>query len=70
MTLNSYSKLPDFLAACQGFLDQDEVYNHLMTGIANRFDPVQTIPGGAYLLSIQDENRNVIFVYFVLFVCL
>ena len=61
MTLNSYSKLPDFLATCQNFLDQDEVYNHLMTGIANRLNSTHSIPEGAYLLSIQDENRDVVF---------
>jgi hypothetical protein len=59
MKAHAFSRLSEFLKTTETFLEQNEVFNHLMLGIANRFDPETDIPSDCLLVMITDEMGEI-----------
>ena len=56
MQVHSFTNLPDFLAFANDFLYKYPLQNHLMYGIANRFDPEDRLPQDSYLIAIKEKG--------------
>ena len=61
MHVQAHRRLASFLSTAKPFLDQEEVLNHLILGIANRLNPENDIPEDSHLLSISDGRGKVVF---------